>query len=240
MHPKPFLLICSPPLGRSISSPSSRISSSVVTMRMSAMVGKRSLEPEYESSTVLCMWKAAILGLIEICVACAPADQESVRTVAAVEIPLETVDDRHDLLAVLRRHAAADGELHIDDVSEKWRELEQEADTPADIRKTIYVGVWRGRDDDDIEASVDDVGHNGRAWVTFLKGRQPDRAARFRKSVLADIRRRWPGANALPVLPTGGLPLSDDLRMTPTGYKIDASAAARYELPKSSPLVAPD
>ena len=205
---------------------------------MTGLGGKRPLEPE--CSTVLCMWKAAILGPIAICAACAPADQESVRTVAAVEIPLKTVADRHDLIAVLRRHAAADGALHVDDVSEEWREFEHEADTPADIRKTIYVGVWRGRNDDDIEASVDDMGHNGRAWVTFLKGRQPDRAARFREGVLADIGRRWPDAKALPVLPTGGLPLSDDLRMTPTGYKIDRSAAARYELPKSSALVAPE
>jgi hypothetical protein len=103
---------------------------------------------------------------------------------------------------------------------------------------SIYVGVWRGANDDDIEAAVDDLGHNGRAWVTFLKGRQPDRAARFQQGVLADIGRRWPEAKSLPVLPTGGLPLSDDLRMTPTGYKIDPAAAATYELPKSSPLVA--
>ncbi len=198
------------------------------------------MEAADECSTVPSMWRTTILGTIVTCVACAPADQESVRTVAAVEIQLKSAVDRNDLISLLQRRAAADGELHVDDVSEKWREFQHDADTPAATRMPIYVGVWRGVNDDDIEASVDDIGHNGRAWVTFLRGRQPDRAARFRRGVLAEIGRRWPDAKALPVLPTGGLPLPDDLRMTPTGYKIDRTAAATYELPNSSPLVAPD
>lgn len=186
------------------------------------------------------MLRVGFLGIVAASIGCAPADQDSVRTVAAVEVLLQTGADRTDLVAILRRHAAADGELHVDDVSDKWREFQQEADTPAATRMSIYVGVWRGANDDAIEASVTDMGHIGRAWVMFLKGRLPDRTAKFRRGVLADIERRWPNAKALPVLPTGGLPLRDDLRMTPTGYKIDSAAAATYGIPKSSPLVARD
>ena len=182
------------------------------------------------------MWRAVFLALLA---ACSPVDQESVRTVAAIEIPLGTADDRADLVAMLRRHAAASG-LHVDDVSEGTREFEEQANllSPED-RGTIYVGVWRGADDEEAEVLVDDRFHPGRAWVTFPRGRQPDRSTRVREGLLPELRRRWPEAHVLPILPTGGLPLADDLTMTETGYKIVRSAAARYELPPSSPLLAP-
>jgi len=44
----------------------------------------------------------------------------------------------------------------------------------------------------------------------------------------------------VPVLPSGGEPLAEDLRLTPKGYKIVASAASRYQLPSNSPLLVRD
>ncbi|HVQ08220.1 MAG TPA: hypothetical protein VMS43_07270 [Allosphingosinicella sp.] len=172
--------------------------------------------------------------------ACAPVPQpDSFRLVAAVEIPLRTPADRSDLIAMLRRHAAADG-LHVDDVSAEWQDHQRNApELPDFARGTLYVGVWRGAEDDDLEVSVDDSGHPGRAWIIFSRGKQPVLATRTRESLLSAIGRRWPGARRLPVLPTGGLPLADDLRLSPDGYRIARSAASGYELPATSPLLAP-
>jgi len=170
---------------------------------------------------------------------CAPAPQpDDLRLVAAVEIPLRTPADRSDLLAMLRRHAAAGG-LHVDDVSAAWQDHQRHApELPDFARGTLYVGVWRGEEDDELEVSVDDSGHPGRAWVIFSRGKQPDLAARMREGLLSAIGRRWPGARRLPVLPSGGLPFADDLRLAPGGYRIARSAAARYQLPATSPLLA--
>ena len=185
------------------------------------------------------MRSAFIFVIVVISSGCTAPDQESVRTVAAVEIPLKSSTDRTDLVSILRRHAAADGGLHVDDVTDRWRKFESEhGPTLPGGRGTIFVGVWRGATDNEFVADVDDMGHPGRAWVTFLKGQDVARATTFRKRVLADIALRWTDAKSLPVLPSGGLPLPDDLRLTPTGYKIDPSAAPRYELPRSSPLIA--
>ncbi|HEX4693982.1 hypothetical protein, partial [Sphingomonas sp.] len=55
------------------------------------------------------------LALMQAC--CAPVPQpDSIRTVAAIEIPLATPGDRRDLLALLRQQAATHG-LHVDDLS---------------------------------------------------------------------------------------------------------------------------
>ena len=67
----------------------------------------------------------------------------------------------------------------------------------------------------------------------------PARSTRIREALLTDIRRRWPEARALPILPTGALPLADDLVMTGNGYRIARAAAGRYRLPPSSPLLGP-
>jgi hypothetical protein len=183
------------------------------------------------------MWKIAAVALLA---ACGPVKQpDSLRTVAAVEIPARTGADRDDLVAMLRRHAT--GGLHVDDVSEEWLDFERQSTTVApEDRGTIFVGVWRGDRDEHQEIDVGDRDHPGLVWATFLRGPEPERAARVRRGLLDEIHRRWPEAKALPVLPSGGLPLREDLRMTPAGYRIARSAAPGYELAPSSPLVGGD
>jgi hypothetical protein len=163
--------------------------------------------------------RIALPALAALAVACGPVAQpDSLRFEDAIEVNLATPTDRADLLAMLRRHAAADG-LHVDDVS---------ATSPSPLGRTIYVGAWRGAGDDDMEISIDDAGHAGRAWVIFSRGEQPERAARLRRIVAADIMRRWPEARRIPVTPWGGLPLAEDLRATDQGYEIDPAVAPRY------------
>lgn len=161
----------------------------------------------------------ALLALAVMAAACGSVAQpDRLRFGDAVEVNLATPADRADLLAMLRRHAAADG-LHVDDES---------ANSPSPLGRTIYVGVWRGAGDEDMEISVDDAGHAGRAWVIFSRGAQPERAARLRRIVTADIARRWPEARHIPVTLWGGLPLAEDLRATNQGYEIDPAVAPRY------------
>jgi hypothetical protein len=186
------------------------------------------------------MRKIIALVLLAICGGCIPVNQDSVRTVAAIEVVLATPSDRTDLVAMMRRHASARG-LHIDDDSQRWREFEAHMPNPPPValRKTIYVGVWRGVKDDDPEVFIDDGGHQGRAWITFLQGKHPQLAGQVRRELLQDINRRWPEARPLPVLPSGGLSLARDLRLTADGYKIARSASQDYDLSPSSPLLTP-
>lgn len=182
------------------------------------------------------MWKLSfLLAIFLACGSCSPPDRERLRTVAALELPLRTVAERNEIVALLRRQAAASPGLHVYEASASWKALEAQSG-----RGTIFAAVWGGANDNDLIADVGDNERPGTAWITFLKGRDRDRAARFRQAVTADVEQRWPEVQPLPVLPDGGLALPEDLRMTSTGYKIKREAAERYELPVSSPLVARD
>lgn len=182
------------------------------------------------------MWRIVAFVLLA---GCSFADQESVRTVAAIEVPLREQADRTALLGLLQRHAERSG-LHVDDGSEEWRKFEQQANQiPPQDRVTFNVGVWRGADDDENEAVADDRYHPGRVWVTFPRGTEPDRSKRFREPLLTEIRQRWPEAKMLPVLPWGGLPHARDLVLLGGDYRIARSAAVDYELAPSLPIFAP-
>ncbi len=138
----------------------------------------------------------------------------SAQMITTVEVPLRTPTDHADLLAMLRRNAR-EGGLHVDDGTQQWIEFRRGApsDEPPDDRnmltKTIYVGVYRGGDDGDMEIDVDDGGHQGRAWLTFFRGKHPELATQIRVRLLAEIKRRWPDARKVPLMPNGALPLAD-------------------------------
>lgn len=163
---------------------------------------------------------------------CAPVEQPvSNQQIAAVEVPLLTPTDRADFLAMLHRHAKAGG-LHVDDVSEQWRLLGERSGDPPEARsqlaKTIYVGLWRGERDDDPEVLVDDGGHQGRAWATFLRGKHPELATKVRTGLMAEITERWPSARPIPVMPNGALPLHSDVVWTGTAYVVKPDRIAAY------------
>lgn len=187
------------------------------------------------------MRNVGTLALLALACGCSRPGNDTIRSVAVIEVPLRTTVDHDDLIALMRRLAAAN-RMHVDDDSEKWAAFQRSlpSNEPVDTRATIYVGVWRGSDDEDFEVSVSDMMHLGRAWVTFLQDGRDDLPADKREQVLAEIRRRWPDARSVPVLPSGGEPLAEDLRLTPQGYKIAASAAPRYGLSPTSPLLLRD
>jgi hypothetical protein len=179
------------------------------------------------------MRRIAVVILLA-CSACGVAPQlKSGRTVAAFEVPVVTKSDRHALVALLRHYAELEG-FHVDAATdEENRQLSEVSPI------SINVTVWRGKNDDEPVASVmDGADHVGLGWLTFSKGEEPERTARFRDSVMKQIKVRWPKTAALPIMPTGAIPLHDDLVLTKDGYRVKRNAAPNYELPASSPLIA--
>jgi len=178
------------------------------------------------------MWRIGLV-LLFACSACGVAPQpKTARTVAAYEIPVPTASDHNELLNLLSQEARAEG-FHVDaDTDEENRQLSEVSPI------TINAAVWRGRNDDEAIASVmDGADHLGLAWLAFSKSDEPERTAKFRESVMKRIMARWPKTQSLPVMPTGAIPLHEDLVLTKDGYRVKREAASKYDLPQTSPLV---
>lgn len=181
------------------------------------------------------MWRS-LLVLLLACSACGGAPQpESARTAAAYEVPLPTSSDREELIAMLGQEAKALG-FHVDAATADEIKLQSEV-SPL----TINAAVWRGENDEEPVASVmDGADHLGLAWITFSKSEVPERTARFRERVMRRIMLRWPKTQALPIMPTGAIPLRDELLLTTAGYRVKREAASTYGLSPTSPLIASD
>jgi hypothetical protein len=178
------------------------------------------------------MWRMVVLVLIA-CSGCAPREQPS--TLAAIEVPIPTGRDRTDLIKALEEFGAAEA-LHVDVATAQALEYER-SNLPQDAHSTLRMGVWRGDKDQDLEMSVTDMGHLGRAWVSFIRSGDADVSGEGRERLLGVLRDRWPDARLLPVLPSGGLPLARDLVATPQGYEVIRSERGKYDLPVEPPAV---
>lgn len=160
-----------------------------------------------------------------LCVACGIAPQpESNRTVVAFEIPLPTVEDKASFLELLGKAAKAHG-YHVDAATST--ELQQMSEVSP---ITMNATVWEGNDEHRVASAMDFQDHIGRVWISFAKGEDPRRYARFRDALMLQIRKVWPGTASLPIMPTGAIPLIDDLIRTPAGYEVNPSAEAKYQL----------
>jgi hypothetical protein len=170
-----------------------------------------------------------LLVFLSFVASCGVAHQpKSAKTVAAFEIPLSTEEDRADFLDMLRRRAEAEG-MHVDAATSE--ELEHTGRVIPEAKRTIRAAVWRGSNDDEFVASILDFhDHLGPVWITFSRGEDPEIATRFRERLMHEVRERWPDTLALPIMPTGAIPLHDDLVRTPDGYVVDPAAASKYEL----------
>jgi len=167
--------------------------------------------------------KAVVLALL--LGSCSPVPQSaSLRTVAAYEVPLPTAADKARFLELMRIHAVGEG-FHLD------------AATPAELEAqssvspiTFNASVWRGDDDEVIASAMDFQDHIGRVWITFAKGEDPVRSARFRDRLMPMVQRTWPGTAALPIMPNSSIPLVNDMIRTSSGYRVIPSAASKYAL----------
>jgi len=166
-----------------------------------------------------------VLGVLLMCGACGVAEKpDSARTVAAYEVSLPTVSDKARFVELLRRHAETEG-FHVDAAtSHELNAMSQVSPI------TFNATVWRGEDDSEVMASAMDFRDRiGRVWISFPRGQDPGRSARFRKSLVSELMREWPRTASLPVMPNGAIPLTHDLVRTPSGYSVKPSAAAKYE-----------
>lgn len=180
------------------------------------------------------MWWLACFALLLVPSGCGPVRQpESLKTIAAFEIPLRSAGERAEFLRLLEAEARVEG-FHVDAASDQ--ELKQLAGAIPLAAMSIHAAVWRG-DDEGVEASVMDMGHPGFAWISFAQGEEPGRSTRFRDRMVRRMYARWPTTLPVPITPGGAMPLRDDLRRVPGGYKVDPTAAPRYDLPPSSPLI---
>jgi hypothetical protein len=160
---------------------------------------------------------------------CGPTAQpESAKTVAAFEVPLSSEADRSQFLAVLRAAAAPEG-MHVD--AESSEDLKAEAKVSLNFEMTMKAAVWRGSNDDEAVASaMDQFDHLGRVWIMFSRGKDPALTSRFRENAMHEVMLRWPDTLSLPIMPTGVVPLAQDLLRTPNGYVVNPSDAHKYEV----------
>lgn len=158
--------------------------------------------------------------------ACQPVPQpESLRTVAAFEVPLTTSVDRTDFLTILTAEAAAEGlQVRV----ETAQEMERWADMSPQLRKSIDATVYRGGDLRQGEAHVSDQFHFGQVWISFTQGEDPALARRFRDQLMSRTIERWPKTLSVPVSPTGSLPHRKDLVHGSQGYEINPARMAGY------------
>ena len=90
--------------------------------------------------------------------------------------------------------------------------------------------VWRGKDDEKpIASAMDFQDRLGRVWISFSLGEDPARSRRFREALLPAVRETWPDTASLPIMPSGAIPLTEDLVRTPQGYIVRPEAAAKYQ-----------
>ncbi|MFC5388542.1 hypothetical protein U0030_12005 [Brevundimonas bullata] len=173
---------------------------------------------------------AAVLLAISLpagCIrACQPIPQpESLRTVAAFEVPLTSAVDRANFLTILTAEARAEGlDLNV----ETAKEMERWAEMLPELRRSIHATVYRGGDLRQTEAYVSDRSHLGHAWISFTKGEDPALARRFRERLMSRTVERWPETLSVPVAQTGSLPNKEDLVLGDHGYEIGPAEMAGY------------
>ncbi len=156
---------------------------------------------------------------------------DSIKTVAAFEVPLQTEADHDEFLLVLGAAATAEG-MHV--YSDNKRVLEMESKNNPNFQMTVNTAVWRGPNNHELVANaMDQVDHLGQIWLMFSRGEEPEVNAKFRERVMHEIMQHWPGTLSLPITPSGGIPLRTDLIQTPAGYVVKPSEAKRYGLPST-------
>lgn len=169
------------------------------------------------------MFRFALL-LLFVSPACGPVKQpESNRTVAAYEVSLPNSEDKERFLALLEEVADAEG-YHVDAATQPELEAMSEVSSI-----TFNASVWRGDDEESMASAMDFQDRIGRVWISFPRGQDPSRSDKFREVLVARIKDDWPATASLPIMPSGAIPLVQDLVRTKSGYQVRPSAASKYQ-----------
>ena len=168
-----------------------------------------------------------LLSSLLLCSACGPATQpKSAKTVAAYEVPLPTASDKQRFVALLSEKAQAFG-FHVDAAT-----ADELKAASAVSPQSLNATVWRGKDDDEpIASAMDFQDRIGRVWISFSLGSDPVRSRHFRETLVPAVKNHWPDSASLPIMPSGAIPLQEDLDRTANGYIVKRSAAGKYENP---------
>jgi hypothetical protein len=144
------------------------------------------------------MHRLVLAAICAVIAGCGVSPQpESIKTVAAFEVPLPSEADRDLFLSVLRAAAEVEG-MHVDAASRK--DLEEAAKVSPNFEMTMNATIWRGSNDDEAVASaMDQFDHLGQVWLTFSRGKDPAIAARSRERAMHEIMLHWPSTLSLPI-----------------------------------------
>lgn len=152
---------------------------------------------------------------------CSPG--KVMKTSAAYEVPLQGVEDRKQLLALMEKHASR-FDYHVDHATD-----EELAARSAVLPTTFSAAVWAGaNDEENIASALNEPNRSEKVWLTFAVGQDAARLTRFRTSLMQEVRATWPDTKELPVLRGETIPLPDDLVVEGDKYVLKPSAAVRY------------
>ena len=190
-------------------------------LKMTAWIGKLTFKVGASA--------AIVFLILVIVIGFGGANQpESIKYVAAYEIPLPTEADRDEFLLVLGAAAKAEG-MHVDvDGKESLQKISRYS---PNFQMSMNASVWRGPNNHELIArAMDQTDHLGQVWLMFCRGESPETNVRFRERAMRDIMQRWPGTLSLPITSTGGVPSHSDLVRTNNGYIVKPSEAIKYGL----------
>ena len=168
-----------------------------------------------------------VLAICALITGCGVAEQPARnKTVTAYEVPLPSQAGLDEFLSILRVEAQA-REMRVFTYSRQELAVLAKNDPPTAM--TMNAAVWRG-DDEVVATAMDGYNHLGEIWVAFSKGGDPALNRGFRESVMREVMARWPTTLSLPIMPTGAIPLPQDLIRTPRGDVVNPAAARKYGL----------
>lgn len=157
------------------------------------------------------------------------SEGQVVKKSAAYEVPVQSDEDREQLLAVMQEHASR-FDYHVDHATDEELAA-QSAVSPISFNASVWAGA---SDEEFIASAMSPPGTKERVWLSFNVGKDPARMAQFRASLMQEVRAAWPDTKELPILRGETIPLPQDLAVEGDKYVLKPSAAARYRSPDAT------
>lgn len=145
---------------------------------------------------VLLMRALAVLMLLA-CLGCGSSDPEAGKTVAVIAIPMPDPTERNALVDMARGEAAAYGLKLYSYTPQQLRQMDSGGPGSAG---SVSAAIWL---ENEPIVSISDQNEIGHVEIVFWKGKDPQKAERFRKRLVALVARHWPTAVTLPLSPSG-------------------------------------
>lgn len=171
--------------------------------------------------------------LLIMCLASACGTGRTLRYADAVEVPIDP-NESAQLSALLEDAAKRERFFFRDDSAY----MNETTNGQLTVHMTLFRPLEGEKEWPEVKVQAE---ANHSPWVLFLppaEERYAEPTASTRQRILSALRARWPNLRTVPILPSGGVPLSQDVVWTRDGYKVAPEKASGYELPANSPLIA--